>query len=184
MRSPACPRPSSGEKPGSLLRTRNQALLTAASQLMPMTSHHIVERVPKKSGYEPCHPGETPSTSKVLGHPQSGCRSREQPFLGSAMRRLVPHHRIHSVKFGVPRENGQAEGAVEGRESQGPPAIVPEDELHAVRTESTGAIVEQDRSRRFHRPRPARPGPEAARCRPGHRLPNGLRAPGTGLPSD
>jgi hypothetical protein len=57
------------------------------------------------------------------------------------MRRLVPHHRIHQCEFGVSRENRTAEGAVEGRELEGPLAIVPEDKLHTLGTESAGAVV-------------------------------------------
>jgi hypothetical protein len=57
------------------------------------------------------------------------------------MRRLVPHHRIHQCEFGVSRENRTAKGAVEGRELEGPLAIVPEDKLHALGTESAGAVV-------------------------------------------
>jgi hypothetical protein len=58
------------------------------------------------------------------------------------MRRLVPHHRIHQCEFGVSRENRTAKDAVEGSKLEGPLAIMPEDELHAVGTESAGAIVE------------------------------------------
>ena len=57
------------------------------------------------------------------------------------MRRLVPHHRIHQCEFGVSRENRTAKGAVEGRELEGPLAIVPENELHAFGTESAGAVI-------------------------------------------
>ncbi len=63
------------------------------------------------------------------------------------MRRLEPHHRIHQCEFGVSREDRTAKRAVEGRKLDGPLPIVPEDELHALGTESAGSIVEQDRPR-------------------------------------
>jgi hypothetical protein len=65
-------RPQSREKPGSLVRTRNQTLLSAAHQAMPMARHQVVERVSEQSRDEPCHRGETPSTPEVPGHSQSG----------------------------------------------------------------------------------------------------------------
>jgi len=57
------------------------------------------------------------------------------------MRRLVPQYGIHQCEFGVSRENRTAKRAVEGRELEGPLAIVPKDKLHALGTESAGAVV-------------------------------------------
>jgi hypothetical protein len=61
------------------------------------------------------------------------------------MRRFVPQNRIDQGEFGVSRENRPAKRTVEGRKLEGLLAIMPEDELHALGTESAGAIVEQDR---------------------------------------
>jgi hypothetical protein len=112
-----------------------------------MASHQAVERVSHESRDDPRHRGETPGTSKVPGHPQSGGRSGEQSVSSAALRWLVPHDRIHLCEFGVSRQNRTAKGAVEGRKLEDTLAIVPEYELHALSTESAGAIVEEDRPR-------------------------------------
>jgi hypothetical protein len=109
---------------------------------MPMTSHHVVERVPQESGDQPRHRSEPPSTSQVPGDAQSGRRSREKPFSRGPLGRLVPHHRVHPGEFGVPRQDRAAEPAVEGRESEVTTAVVTEHELDAVGAESASAVVD------------------------------------------
>ena len=112
-----------------------------------MASKQVVERVPERPGEEPCERRETPSTAKVPGDSQRGRRPSEKPFTRTAGRRLVPDYRIHPFEFGVSRENRTTKRAVERRKLKGPLPIAPEDELHALGTESAGAIVKQDMPR-------------------------------------
>ncbi len=115
-----------------------------------MACYEIVECVPEDSRDEPCRRGETPGTSEVPGHLQRGRRPSQDPFTRAGTRRLVPHDRIHLCELGVSGANRTAEDTVEGREPEDAPAIMAQDELHALGTESAGAIVQQDRSRWFH----------------------------------
>lgn len=122
-------------------------MLTATHQAMPMASKQVVERVPERRWEDSCECHETPSTAEVPGDSQSGGRPSEKPLTRSVRRRLVPNYRVHPFELGVSRENRTTKGAVEGRKLKGPLPIVPEDELHALGTESAGAIVKQDRPR-------------------------------------
>ena len=88
-----------------------------------------------------------PNTSKVLGHSQGSGRPSQQAVGDPVVGWLVPHHGVHVCEFGMSRQNRTAKGAVEGRKSEDTLSIVTEYELHALRTEPAGAIVEENRPR-------------------------------------
>lgn len=63
----------SAQESGALIWSRNQALRAAASQLVPVPSHQVVQRVAEESRDESCQRGEPPGTSEVASHLQR-CR--------------------------------------------------------------------------------------------------------------
>lgn len=112
---------------------------------MPVAGHHVIERVAERARHESDDRGETPDASEVSGRSERGGRAGEESLGCMVARGVEPHHRVHPRELRVPRENRTAKSAVEWSEPERPPAIVPEDELHALGAESARAVVQQHR---------------------------------------
>jgi len=83
----------------ALVRGRNEAVLGAASESVPVAGHEVVEMVSPGRRYEVRHHGESPGNAKVARNAQDRARSRQYV----APNLVEPDDRIDTSETGNPR---------------------------------------------------------------------------------
>jgi len=133
------------------LGTWNQAARPGPGQTVPVPGDQVVPGVAQGPRQGEKDQGQSPPAAQVTGHPERRVRPNEHP--GPVDWGIDPDDGVHPVELRMLLPDVLSELALQGREPERAAPVVSQDELHALRAEAAGAVINEDRTLRRHRAR-------------------------------